>query len=44
VIAVLEAMKMENEIRATIAGVVRTINVAVGSAVNAGDTLATIEG
>lgn len=44
VVAVLEAMKMENEIRATVAGVVTAVNVADGSTVNAGDTLVMIEG
>ena len=40
---VLEAMKMENEFRASVAGVVRDIRVAVGQAVNPGDTLVVVE-
>jgi biotin carboxyl carrier protein len=40
---VLEAMKMENEFRATAAGTVREIRVQVGQAVNPGDTLVVIE-
>jgi biotin carboxyl carrier protein len=39
----LEAMKMENEIRADIAGRVRAIHVAEGQVVNAGEPLAVIE-
>jgi len=40
---VLEAMKMENEFRATVAGTVREVRVQVGQAVNLGDTLVVIE-
>ena len=40
---VLEAMKMENEFRATVAGRVAEIRVQVGQAVNPGDTLVVIE-
>jgi biotin carboxyl carrier protein len=42
-LVVLEAMKMENEFRATVAGRVKEIRVAVGQAVNPGDTLVVIE-
>jgi acetyl/propionyl-CoA carboxylase alpha subunit len=38
----LEAMKMENEFRATAAGVVTEIPVTVGQAVNAGDLLVVV--
>ncbi len=38
----LEAMKMENEFRATVAGVVVEVGVTVGQAVNAGDLLVVI--
>ena len=41
-IVVLEAMKMENEFRATAGGVVREIHVAPGQAVNAGDLLVVV--
>jgi len=40
---VLEAMKMENEFRATAAGTVREIRVQAGQAVNPGDILVVIE-
>jgi glutaconyl-CoA/methylmalonyl-CoA decarboxylase subunit gamma len=40
---VLEAMKMENEIRATAAGTVKSLPVAAGATVGAGDVLAVIE-
>jgi len=40
---VLEAMKMENEFRATVAGRVVEIRVHVGQPVNPGDTLVVIE-
>ena len=40
---VLEAMKMENDIRATAAGTVKSLPVAAGSTVNAGEVLAVIE-
>lgn len=39
ILLILEAMKMENEIRAPIAGVVRSLPVSVGSNVDKGDTL-----
>ncbi len=42
VILVLEAMKMENEVVAPEDGTVASINVAAGDAVEAGDTLATL--
>ncbi len=38
-LVVIEAMKMENEFRATTAGTVREVRVQVGQAVNAGDVL-----
>ena len=39
---VIEAMKMENEFRATTAGTVREIRVQVGQTVNAGDVLVVV--
>ena len=42
-IIVVEAMKMQNEMKAPKAGVVVSINVAPGATVNAGDVLAIIE-
>ena len=42
-IVVLEAMKMQNEIKSPKKGVVKKVDVAEGAAVNAGDPLATIE-
>ncbi len=39
---VLEAMKMENEIRADRAGTVKTVHVVAGQAVEKGATLVTI--
>ena len=42
-LVVVEAMKMENELKAHVAGVVRAVPVQVGQAVNAGDTLVVIE-
>ncbi|PID43317.1 MAG: oxaloacetate decarboxylase subunit alpha [Gammaproteobacteria bacterium] len=42
VLLILEAMKMETEVRAAHAGTVGSINVAVGDAVTVGDTLLTI--
>ena len=42
-LVVLEAMKMENEFRATSAGVVAEIHVAPGQAVNAGDLLVVVK-
>lgn len=43
VLLVIEAMKMENEIRAGRAGVVKSIPVSAGSSVNQGDILAVLE-
>ena len=43
-LVVLEAMKMENEFRATVAGVVSEVRVTPGQAVNAGDLLVVVEG
>jgi pyruvate carboxylase subunit B len=40
---ILEAMKMENEIRAALAGTVKTVHVAADSTVNKGDALVTLE-
>jgi biotin carboxyl carrier protein len=42
-LVVLEAMKMENEFRATGAGVVSAIHVAPGQAVSAGDLLLVVD-
>ena len=42
-VVVVEAMKMENELRAPKAGVVRQLRVAVGTAVDAGAILCVIE-
>ncbi len=42
VVIILEAMKMETEVRATKAGTVGTISVREGDAVQAGDTLLTV--
>jgi biotin carboxyl carrier protein len=42
-LVVLEAMKMENEFRATVAGSVKEVRVRAGQAVNPGDTLVVIE-
>jgi biotin carboxyl carrier protein len=42
-IVVVEAMKMQNEMKAPKAGVVTSINTEVGTTVNAGDVLAVIE-
>jgi len=41
-VAVIEAMKMENEITAHKAGVVSELPIAVGASVATGDTLAVI--
>ena len=41
-VIVLEAMKMENDIVAPEDGTVASINAAVGSAVEAGETIATL--
>ena len=38
-IAILEAMKLENEVKASVAGTVKSIAVSKGSAVKNGDTL-----
>jgi biotin carboxyl carrier protein len=43
VVAVLEAMKMENDVRAPIAGVVAEVGVSVGQAVEAGHLLVRLE-
>ena len=40
---IIEAMKMETEIKAPVAGVVASIDVSAGTVVAAGDVLATIE-
>jgi biotin carboxyl carrier protein len=42
-LVVVEAMKMQNEIKSPKAGVVSALNVEVGATVNAGDVLAVIE-
>ena len=42
-LVVMEAMKMENELRATAAGVVRRVVVAAGSAVEKGALLVEME-
>ena len=42
-VLVIEAMKMETEIKAAKAGIVREINVSASQVVAAGDTLAMIE-
>ena len=42
-IVVVEAMKMQNEMKAPKAGTVATLNVEVGTTVNGGDVLAVIE-
>ena len=42
-VIVVEAMKMQNEMKAPKAGVVTSINAAEGATVNAGDVLAVIE-
>lgn len=42
-IVVVEAMKMQNEMKSPRAGKVVTVNVAVGATVNGGDVLAVIE-
>lgn len=41
-VAVLEAMKMENDIAAPSAGTVASVNVSVGDALNTGDVLVTL--
>ena len=42
-ICVIEAMKMENEITAHVAGKVTELNVTEGAAINAGDPICKIE-
>jgi biotin carboxyl carrier protein len=42
-LVVVEAMKMENELRAARAGVVRTIHVTIGQVVEKGALLVTME-
>jgi len=42
-IVVVEAMKMQNEMKAPKAGIVSALNVAVGTTVNGGDVLAIVE-
>lgn len=42
VVAILEAMKMENEIIASSGGTVASVNVAAGQAVEAGDLIASL--
>ena len=42
VLLILEAMKMENEIMAPVAGTVSAVNVAKGASVNSGDVLCVI--
>jgi biotin carboxyl carrier protein len=42
-VLVVEAMKMQNELKATKSGTVQKICVAEGAAVNAGDVLAIVE-
>ena len=42
-VVVMEAMKMENELRATAAGVVRSVEVAAGTAVEKGALLVALE-
>jgi len=43
VLVVLEAMKMENPVRATVDGTVTTLSAAVGQVVAAGAVLAIVE-
>ena len=42
-VVILEAMKMENTVNAEKSGVVKTINVATGDSVSAGDVVVEIE-
>jgi len=41
-LVVIEAMKMENELKASAAGTVKEVRVSVGQAVNGGDVLVVI--
>ena len=43
-VAVVEAMKMENELVAPVDGVVREVRVVVGDSVQAGDMLVVVSG
>ncbi len=43
VILVLEAMKMENEIKSAVSGTVKSVDTTVGASVNPGDVLVVIE-
>jgi biotin carboxyl carrier protein len=42
-LVVVEAMKMENELRASAAGTIREVRVQAGQPVNAGDVLVVLE-
>ena len=42
-ICVIEAMKMENEITAPVAGTVEELGVAAGGSISTGDTIAVIQ-
>ncbi len=42
ILLILEAMKMENDIMATVNGTVKSVNVGVGDSVNTGDVLLVI--
>jgi biotin carboxyl carrier protein len=42
-LVILEAMKMENEFKASVAGTVKEIRVEAGQAVNPGDVLVVVE-
>ena len=42
-VLVIEAMKMQNELKAPKSGVIKKINVAEGAAVDAGQALAEVE-
>jgi biotin carboxyl carrier protein len=43
VLLILEAMKMENEITAPKAGIVKSLHISVGASVGAGDVMVVIE-
>jgi glutaconyl-CoA decarboxylase len=43
VLAILEAMKMRNEVSAPVAGTVETVRVTPGSRVSQGDVLVTVK-